>query len=84
MLSLIHILAVDGFFVLSGFLAVRSAGGFTQGSIGEYCRKKAITTKTTMKELRENPSIKGSGYYTYCNEWIEGSTQYDDTPIRCV
>ena len=33
--------AVDGFFVLSGFLAVRSAGGFTQGSIGEYCRKKA-------------------------------------------
>ena len=41
-----------------------------------------ITTKTTMKELRENPSIKGSGYYTYCNEWIEGSTQYDDTPIE--
>ena len=34
-----------------------------------------------MKELRENPSIKGSGYYTYCNEWIEGSTQYDDTPV---
>lgn len=32
--------AVDGFFVLSGFLTVRSAGGFTQGSIGEYCRKK--------------------------------------------
>lgn len=32
--------AVDGFFVLSGFLVVRSAGGFTQGSIGEYCRKK--------------------------------------------
>lgn len=25
-----------------------------------------------MKEPRENPSIKGSGYYTYCNEWIEG------------
>ena len=41
-----------------------------------------ITTETTMKELRENPSIKGSGYYTYCNEWIEGSTQYDDTPIE--
>ncbi|WP_455563237.1 acyltransferase family protein [Akkermansia massiliensis] len=32
--------AVDGFFVLSGFLAVRSAGGSTQGSIGEYYRKK--------------------------------------------
>ena len=40
-----------------------------------------ITTKTTMKELRENPSIKGSGYYTYCNEWMEGDTKYDDTPI---
>lgn len=24
-----------------------------------------ITPQTTMKELRENPSIKGSGYYTY-------------------
>lgn len=32
--------AVDGFFVLSGFLAVRSAGGSTQGSMGEYYRKK--------------------------------------------
>lgn len=31
---------MDGFFVLSGFLAVRSAGGSTQGSIGEYCREK--------------------------------------------
>ncbi len=41
-----------------------------------------ITTKTTMKEAAENPSIKGSGYYTYCNEWIEGSTLYDDTPIE--
>ena len=40
-----------------------------------------ITTQTTMKELRENPSIKGSGFYTYCNEWIEGDTSYDDTPI---
>lgn len=24
-----------------------------------------ITPKTTMKQLRENPSIKGSGLYTY-------------------
>lgn len=40
-----------------------------------------ITASTTMKELRENPSIKGSGYYTYCNEWVEGSTRYDNTPI---
>ena len=35
-----------------------------------------------MKQLRENPSIKGSGFYTYCNEWIEGSTNYDNTPIK--
>ena len=41
-----------------------------------------ITTETTMKELRENPSIKGSGYYTYCNEWSEDSTKYDNTPIN--
>lgn len=41
-----------------------------------------ITEQTTMKELRENPSIKGSGFYTYCNEWIEGSTKYDNTPIK--
>lgn len=32
--------AVDGFFVLSGFLAVRSAGGSAQGNIVEYYRKK--------------------------------------------
>lgn len=29
-----------------------------------------ITPQTTMKELRENPSIKGSGYYTYCREML--------------
>ena len=29
-----------------------------------------ITPQTTMKELRENPSIKGSGYYTYCRELL--------------
>ena len=28
-----------------------------------------ITTQTTMKELRENPSIKGSGLYTYVYIW---------------
>lgn len=43
---------------------------------------RTITEQTTMKELRENPSIKGSGFYTYCNEWIEGSTKYDNTPIK--
>ena len=60
-----------------GMLACVSLSAFA----AEYGEPN-ITTKTTMKELRENPSIKGSGYYTYCNEWIEGSTQYDDTPIE--
>ena len=60
-----------------GMLACVSLSAFA----AEYGEPN-ITTETTMKELRENPSIKGSGYYTYCNEWIEGSTQYDDTPIE--
>ena len=60
-----------------GMLACVSLSAFA----AEYGEPN-ITTKTTMKELRENPSIKGSGYYTYCNEWIEGSTRYDDTPIE--
>ena len=51
---------------------------FAEGEKGEA----NITPQTTMKELRENPSIKGSGFYTYCNEWIEGSTKYDNTPIK--
>lgn len=37
-----------------------------------------ITTQTTMKELRENPSIKGSGFYTYSSEWSEDDHRYDD------
>ena len=60
-----------------GMLACVSLSAFA----AEYGEPN-ITTETTMKELRENPSIKGSGYYTYCNEWIEGRTQYDDTPIE--
>ena len=59
-----------------GMLACLSLSAFA-AELGE----PNITTKTTMKELRENPSIKGSGYYTYCNEWMEGDTKYDDTPI---
>ena len=43
---------------------------FAEGEKGEA----NITPQTTMKELRENPSIKGSGFYTYCNEWIEGDS----------
>lgn len=31
---------MDGFFILSGFLAIHSSGGFSQGGIGEYYRKK--------------------------------------------
>lgn len=37
---------------------------FAEGEKGEA----NITPQTTMKELRENPSIKGSGIYTYCQE----------------
>lgn len=32
--------AVDGFFILSGFLAVHSSGGFSQEGIGEYYWKR--------------------------------------------
>lgn len=60
-----------------GMLACLSLSAFA-AELGE----PNITEQTTMKELRENPSIKGSGFYTYCNEWIEGSTKYDDTPIK--
>ena len=60
-----------------GMLACLSLSAFA-AELGE----PNITGQTTMKELRENPSIKGSGFYTYCNEWIEGSTKYDNTPIK--
>ena len=60
-----------------GMLACLSLSAFA-AEFGE----PNITEQTTMKELRENPSIKGSGFYTYCNEWIEGSTKYDNTPIK--
>ena len=38
---------------------------FAEGEKG----KANITPQTTMKELRENPSIKGSGIYTYVYVW---------------
>ena len=60
-----------------GMLACLSLSAFA-AELGE----PNITEQTTMKELRENPSIKGSGFYTYCNEWVEGSTKYDNTPIK--
>ena len=62
-----------------GMLACLSLSAFA-AELGE----PNITEQTTMKELRENPSIKGSGFYTYCNEWIEGSTKYDNTPSRAM
>lgn len=40
--------AVDGFFILSGFLAVHSSGGFSQGGVGEYYRKKGWRLLPTM------------------------------------
>ena len=44
-----------------GMLACLSLSAFA-AELGE----PNITEQTTMKELRENPSIKGSGFYTYC------------------
>ena len=35
-----------------------------------------ITPQTIMKDLRNNPSIKGSGYYTYCRELNAVETLY--------
>ena len=46
-------------------LAVLALPAFAEGEKGEA----NITPQTTMKELRENPSIKGSGLYTYVYVW---------------
>lgn len=35
-----------------------------------------ITPQTTMKQLRENPSLKASGYYTYCRELLPMESVY--------
>ena len=40
-----------------------------------------ITLQTTMRELRANPSIQGSGYYTYSNEWTANDTRYEDMSL---
>lgn len=37
-----------------------------------------ITPQTTMRELRENPSLKASGYYTYCREMLPIESNYWD------
>ena len=46
-------------------LVVLALPAFAEGKKGEA----NITPQTTMKELRENPSIKGSGLYTYVYVW---------------
>ena len=35
-----------------------------------------ITAQTTMQEMRDNPEIKGSGYYTYCRELTNLGKEY--------
>lgn len=54
---------------------------FAEGEKGEA----NITPQTTMKELRENPSIKGSGIYTYVYVWERdcGLLKTAKTTIRC-
>ena len=41
-----------------------------------------ITVRTTMKELRENPSIRASGYYTYSSEWSERDRRYENKTLE--
>lgn len=48
-----------------GLLLALALPVFAEGETGEA----NITPQTTMKELRENPSIKGSGLYTYVYVW---------------
>ena len=40
-----------------------------------------ITVQTTMRQLRNNPSVKGSGFYTYSTEWSESDHRYEDTTL---
>lgn len=52
------------FCLLTLMLLTLALPAFAAGEKGEA----NITPETTMKELRENPSIKGSGIYTYSQE----------------
>lgn len=56
-----------------GMLACLSLSAFA----AEY-GEPDITLQTTMKELRANASIKGSGYFTYSNEWSESDPRWQD------
>ena len=40
-----------------------------------------VTVQTTMRQLRNNPSVKGSGFYTYSTEWSESDHRYEDTTL---
>lgn len=56
--------------------------GLTMPAFGAELGEPNITVQTTMRELREHSSIKGSGYYTYSNEWSEKDTRWMDTTIE--
>ena len=58
---------------------------FAEGEKGEA----NITPQTTMKELRENPSIKGAGIYTYVYVWerdcgLLKSSKDNDTMLEVI
>ena len=54
-----------------GFLFLLAQPAFA-AELGEH----NITPQTTMRELRENPSLKASGYYTYCREMLPIESNY--------
>lgn len=56
--------------------------GLPMPAFGAELSEPNITVQTTMRELREHSSIKGSGYYTYSNEWSEKDTRWMDTTIE--
>ena len=41
-----------------------------------------ITLQTTMQQLRANPSIQGSGFYTYSNEWSESDPRWKNNTVE--
>ena len=56
--------------IISAALTLALAAGMALPAFAEGEKGEAnITPQTTMKELRENPSIKGSGLYTYVYVW---------------
>ena len=44
-----------------------------------------VTAETTMAQLRANPAIQGTGYYTYCHEMTPLMVEcWKNTSIRLV